>query len=79
MDRYRTLLLRARPEALDAAARQQLYRRAREAVQKGKQLNVAIADTQLATAELCLEEAIRQVEADILGGRVPPPVLRAER
>ena len=79
VDRYRTLLLRARPEALDAAARQQLYRRAREAVQKGKQLNVAIADTQLATAELCLEEAIRQVEADILGGRVPPPVLRAER
>jgi len=69
VERYRALLARAHPEALDVAARQQFYGRARETVQKGKELN--LTDAQLAAAEFCVEEAIRQIEAGIAEGSPP--------
>ena len=63
--RYLAILNSARPAELDWSKRQELYRRARNALDQSKDANPPVPMAKRALAELNLEEAIRQLEASL--------------
>lgn len=75
--RYRALLLGASPENLDIIAREHLYRRARETVQKAQAQNPSLTMAEVALARAHLEAAIEQIEIAVarrgrVSGILPP-------